>query len=214
MQKIKRGISAGAVALALCLGGCAAVEPAPAQVPAAVTAQLPTVTLAPASDVPVKLAAEPECSNVKLLDVDLDAETQRSIYWECGSDPELFCFVMAIAHQESRFQPDAVGDGGRCIGMLQINARWHTERMENLGVTDLTDPVQCAAVAVDYLRELEGIYGFAPLSHELLMGYNLGPGGARRTLKRGTTSTAYSREVMATYQNYLKELKAEDADRK
>lgn len=78
--------------------------------------------------------------------------------------------------------------------------------MEALGVTDLTDTAQCAAVALDYLRELVIRYGFEPESEALLMAYNMGPGGARKALNRGQTSTEYSREVMTVYQGYLEEL--------
>ena len=62
---------------------------------------------------------------------------------------------MAIAAVESDFNPRGIGDDGDSIGMMQINTCWHTGRMAALGVTDLTDPVQCAAVAIDYLLELE-----------------------------------------------------------
>ena len=87
--------------------------------------------------------------------------------------------------------------------MMQINTKWHTERMEALGVTDLTDPVQCAAVAVDYLQELESRYGFEPESSGILMAYNAGPSSAKNDLNAGKTSTDYSRKVMTVYQGYL-----------
>lgn len=145
---------------------------------------------------------------IRLLDIDLDPETQWAIYQECGSDNRLFCTAMAIAYRETggTFQADAVGDNGGSIGMFQINTRWHIDRMERLGVTDLTNPVQCAAVAVDYLKELVDRYGFEPESEALLMAYNMGPGGAKNALAAGTTSTAYSREVWAAYQGYLEEM--------
>lgn len=143
---------------------------------------------------------------IKPLAVDLDAETQWAIYEACGYDPGLFCLVMAIAEHESDFDPETVGDGGSSLGMMQINTRWHTGRMEALGVTDLTDPVQCATVAIDYLRELEARYGFEPESHELCLAYNMGPSGARKALADGITSNNYSESVLSTYQNYLAEI--------
>ena len=73
---------------------------------------------------------------IKPLAVDLDAETQWAIYEACGYDPGLFSLVMAIAEHESEFQPDLQGDNGQSIGMMQINTKWHTGRMEALGVTD------------------------------------------------------------------------------
>lgn len=143
---------------------------------------------------------------IKPLDVALDAETQWAIYEACGYDPGLFSLVMAIAEHESEFKPDLQGDNGQSLGMMQINTRWHTDRMEALGVTDLTDPVQCATVAIDYLQELESRYGFEAESEALLMAYNMGPSGARKALNEGRTSTDYSREIMTVYQGYLAEL--------
>ena len=125
---------------------------------------------------------------------------------KCGQDGRLFCAVMAIASVESGFDAQTVGDGGDSLGMMQINTKWHTGRMEALGVTDLTDPVQCAAVAIDYLRELEARYGFEPESHELCLAYNMGPSGARKALADGITSNNYSESVLSTYQNYLAEI--------
>ena len=139
--------------------------------------------------------------DVPLLDVPLEAETQWAIFEQCGQDTELFCAVIAIAEIESDFDPQMVGDGGNSIGMMQINTRWHTGRMEALGVTDLTDPVQCAVVAIDYLLELEEITKAGPGDHRLYVGYNAGPSRAKRT-----SSTAYSREVMAVYQEYIEEM--------
>ena len=116
---------------------------------------------------------------------------------------------MAIAWVESRFDTDAVGDNGVSIGMMQVNTRWHTGRMEALGVTDLTDPVQCAAVALDYLRELSEGYGFGWITdHDLYMAYNMGPGNARIAIDSGTASSGYSRAALAAFGEYAAEMEA------
>lgn len=143
-----------------------------------------------------------------LLDIGLDQETQWAIYNECGGDGGLFCTAMAIANLETggTFQTDAVGDNGDSIGLFQVNTRWHEDRMERLGVTDLTDPTQCAAVAIDYLKELSDRYGFEPESEALLMAYNMGPGGASNAIEAGITSTDYSQRGWVLYQDYLEEL--------
>ena len=165
-----------------------------------------TATEVPAPDTAGDLWSV-EREPVPILAIDLDPATQWAIYDACDRDPAIFCAVMAIAYKESRFQADAVGDGGRSIGMMQINTRWHKERMTALGVTDLTDPVQCATVAIDYLRELSEDYGLGgPDGHALYMGFNAGPDAAARMLRRGTTSTAYSREALALYAAYMQEL--------
>ena len=143
---------------------------------------------------------------IKPLAVDLDAETQWAIYEACGYDPGLFSLVMAIAEHESEFQPDLQGDNGQSIGMMQINTKWHTGRMEALGVTDLTDPVQCAAVGLDYLQELARTTGSGLTDHALYMAYNMGPSGARKALEAGRTSTSYSEAVLEVYQEYMTEM--------
>lgn len=146
----------------------------------------------------------------KLLEsVPLDAETQATILELCGGDQDTFCAIMAIAWVESRFDTDAVGDNGVSIGMMQVNTRWHTGRMEALGVTDLTDPVQCAAVALDYLRELSEGYGFGWITdHSLYMAYNMGPGNARIAIDSGTASSGYSSAALTAYGDYTLEMEA------
>lgn len=160
----------------------------------------------PTAPLPSPEATDP----VKILEsVPLDAQTQSAIFELCGSDPDTFCAIMAIARTESHFDTDAVGDNGVSIGMMQINTRWHTGRMEALGVTDLTDPVQCAAVALDYLRELSEGYGFGWITdHDLYMAYNMGPGNARTALNAGTTSSHYSRSVLAAFEEFAAEMEA------
>ena len=138
-----------------------------------------------------------------------EATTQAAILELCGGDRDTFCAIMAIAWVESRFDTDAVGDNGVSIGMMQVNTRWHTGRMEALGVTDLTDPVQCAAVALDYLRELSEGYGFGWITdHDLYMAYNMGPGNARIAIDSGTASSGYSRAALAAFGEYAAEMEA------
>ena len=206
-------LAIAAAALILCAAAINFMEPPAAETPA--DTRPPAQATAPAgqeTDAQDKPSASDLWSDdgslhrIKPLAVDLDAETQWAIYEACGYDPGLFSLVMAIAEHESEFQPDLQGDNGQSIGMMQINTKWHTGRMEALGVTDLTDPVQCAAVAIDYLRELEARYGFEPESHELCLAYNMGPSGARKALADGITSNNYSESVLSTYQNYLAEI--------
>ena len=141
-----------------------------------------------------------------LLTADLEAETQWAIFELCGQDTNLFCATMAIAYSESRFTADLLGDNGKSVGMMQINTDYHQDRMEALGVTDLTDPVQCAAVAIDYLKELENLTGATPDDPALYMAYNMGPSGARKAIAAGRETTPYSEAVLATYRSYKEEM--------
>lgn len=60
--------------------------------------------------------------------------------------------IQAICWQESRFQADA--ENGGCVGIMQVAPKWHKDRMDRLGVTDLMDIRQNMTVAVDYLSDL------------------------------------------------------------
>lgn len=70
---------------------------------------------------------------------------------EYGICPEL---IEAVCYQESRFQPGAIGGGGKYIGIMQVNPVVHAARMQRLGVIDLTDTRSGMLVGVDYLAEL------------------------------------------------------------
>lgn len=183
----------------------------PADAPALTIIQTPPAPPPTADPLPMDNArelwsVERDKQDTPLLSADLDATTQWAIYDVCDRDNQLFCTVMAIAWKESLYQTDIIGDGGDSIGMMQINTRWNTDRMERLGVTDLTDPVQSAMVAVDLLRELVEVYDLEIGSHELAMFYNMGPTGARRAMDAGTYETAYTQEVIAMLQTYLQEM--------
>lgn len=88
---------------------------------------------------------------VKLYDVPLDADLQNHIAVTCEAhhiDPAV---VVAMIWQESRYNPDAVGDSGNAFGLMQIWPYWHSGRMAKLGCDDLLDPFQNVTVGVDYL---------------------------------------------------------------
>lgn len=80
-------------------------------------------------------------------------EDVKEISEELGKEycicPEL---IQAICWRESRFEPDA--ENNECIGIMQVSPKWHKDRMDKLGVTDLTDIRQNMMVAVDYLSDL------------------------------------------------------------
>lgn len=146
-------------------------------------------------------------STPKLLEsVPLGKETQREIFDLCGQDDSLFCAVMAISNKESRFTPAIIGDNGRCVGMMQINYAFHIDRMKALGVTNLLDPIENAAVAISYIKDLEKEFFVGADSHVLYVAYNMGPTGARELFDKGVYSTSYSWDVAAYYEAYMQEL--------
>ncbi len=122
-------------------------------------------------------------------DIPLDRDVQAHVFNLCEQrdiDPAV---VFAMIWRETRYDVDAIGDSGYAFGLLQIQPRWHGERMERLGCTDLLDPIQNITVGVDYLAEMiERGNGL----EWALCAYNAGASGAN---KRGGTSQ-YTREVM------------------
>ena len=106
---------------------------------------------------------------------------------EYGIRPDVLYAVMEI---ESGYQVDA--KNGSCYGLMQI----HTINMEylsnNIGTTDLTDPVQNIRAGAFILGGYLKKYSLP----DSLMAYNLGEGGAKRLWKQGIHETGYTRKVL------------------
>lgn len=73
-----------------------------------------------------------------------------------GLNPDI---VKALIEEESGWVASAEGDNGQSIGLMQIQERWHKERMKRLGVTNLYDSEQNITVGCDILSELLNKYG-------------------------------------------------------
>lgn len=135
------------------------------------------------TETPTEEATEPI---TVLYDVPLDYELQLHIISESveyGIDPAI---IIAMAYKESAYRADAIGDNGNSYGLLQIQPKWHSKRMQKLGCTDLLDPYQNVTVAVDYLAEQIDRYGSLAKG---LTAYNKG--------HYAGTITKYAKSVMA-----------------
>lgn len=67
--------------------------------------------------------------------------------------------IKALIEEESGWVASAEGDNGQSVGLMQIQERWHKERMKRLGVTNLYDSEQNITVGCDILSELLNKYG-------------------------------------------------------
>lgn len=105
-------------------------------------------------------------------DVPLDGETQAFLRSACEEAGITYELALAVIRQETDFR-NIVGDNGDSIGYMQIQPRWHRERMERLGVTDLADPYSNFRVGCDFLSELLEKYTL----EEALTAYNSGKPG-------------------------------------
>lgn len=125
-------------------------------------------------------------------DVPLSQEFQNYLFSKCAEYNIAPALVLAVMEKESGFDASKIGDDGASVGLMQINGQHHKERMERLGIVNLMDPYQNAAVGIDYLAEAlrknpEGVY-------YALMYYNGGPSYAENKMQQGKYSE-YAMEV-------------------
>lgn len=151
--------------------------------PAAVTCEL----LAAYEDVP-------KCGQV-YYDIPFDCDMQDLVREACQEADIPFELALAVIWRESTYR-NISGDSGASIGYMQVQPKWHWDRMERLGVTDLTDPYSNFRVGCDYIAELLDRY---PLAYALTA-YNSGKPGLSK----------YSESVMS-YMDTLLGINADDA---
>ena len=130
-------------------------------------------------------------------DIPLDAETQQLLWQACEETGLTYELALAVIWKETTFR-NVVGDGGESFGYMQVQPKWHQERMDRYGVTDLMDPYSNFLVGCDYLVELadkdRGIQW-------MLHAYNGGPAYANKMAKAGKVSQ-YASDVLS-YMNTL-----------
>ena len=116
---------------------------------------------------------------------------------EIGTDygicPEL---LMAMIEKESSGRKNVVSESGH-IGLMQITPRFHQERIDRLGVYDLTDIKGNILVGTDYLNELFEKHSDI---YMVLMSYNMG--------ERKATEL-YEQEIYSNYAVSITERSAE-----
>ena len=105
-------------------------------------------------------------------DVPLDGDTQALLHAACEEAGITYELALAVIRQETEFR-NVIGDNGDSIGYMQIQPRWHKDRMGRLGVTDLTDLYSNFRVGCDFLAELLSKYTL----EEALTAYNSGKPG-------------------------------------
>ena len=145
------------------------------------------------TEVTEEKAAAPVEDPVLYFDVPLEKDLQSHIFKLCetyGVDPAI---VVAMIERESGFRPAVKGDNGRSYGLMQIQLRYHKERMKKIGVTDLLNPYHNVAVGIDLLGELSDR---GKSLEWVLMAYNGGYGYADRNISAGTISN-YAKSIMA-----------------
>lgn len=127
-------------------------------------------------------------------DIPLSYENQDFLHTACQESGVPYALALAVIQKETGFR-NVVGDDGASMGFMQVQEKWHWDRMERLGVKDLNHPFGNFRVGCDFLAELLDRYTV----EEALTAYNRGTPGQNE----------YSRRVMENYEAW-KELVGDD----
>ena len=142
-----------------------------------------TATEPPTAQQPTETAAT---ETYTYFACELSEDLQTFIFELCEEKQIDPAIIVAMCWKESTYDPGIVGDDGNSYGLMQIQPRWHYERMLRLGCTDLLDPYQNITVGVDFLCELLERYGSID---KALTAYNQG--------HYSETVTEYAKTVIA-----------------
>jgi len=152
-----------------------------------------------AQGMPLSVAVKVEPSEVvRYYDVPLNRELQDHLFAVCEEYAVPAELVLAIIAVESEFNWQAKSTTGD-YGLMQINECNLGWLGEEVGITNAYNPFQNITAGVYILAQC-----WADDLSETLMRYNCGVGGAERLRSKGVTETAYTRKVLAEYEN-LKE---------
>jgi len=132
------------------------------------------------------------------FDCPLSEELQDYIFELCADAEVPVSLVIAIIDKESEFKSDAISKTGDW-GYMQINECNHDWLAETYGISDFLDPRDNIFGGVMILRSLCSKY---ENPHRIAMSYNMGENGAKKAWESGTTSTAYSRDVVELWEMY------------
>lgn len=127
-------------------------------------------------------------------DIPLDLDLIEHIQGLCDEYNIPIEIALAVIEQESTYKADAVSYIG-AKGLMQVQEKYHKDRMENLDCTDLFDPYQNTMVGMDYLAEL--LEKYDGNIYKALTAYNRGENGAyKQFFSKGIYQSDYCREVL------------------
>ena len=138
------------------------------------------------------METEEEAPSYQSDAVPLNHDTQAQVLGWCEEYGVPYSVALAVIEAESSFRPDA--ENGSCYGYMQINSINKSWLFQEIGVTNLEDPLQNLHSGISMLGDLYGKYGDW---HKALVCYNCGETGAyNHYFSQGLTSSGYSRHVM------------------
>lgn len=117
----------------------------------------PTCSAPPIDSECVIETVEPE-SVYYHSEIPLSREEQDMLGSACEEFGVPYGMALGLIEKETHFR-NVLGDDGASAGYMQIQEKWHWDRMTRLGVTNLFDPEGNFRVGCDFLAELYGKYG-------------------------------------------------------
>ena len=151
-----------------------------AESPTVVDVTEPTLSTVQSTTVPYiqmtieTTSSEDEVESFRYYDhINFEYELQELLWAACEETGCPYELALAVVFRESSYR-NTTGDSGNSVGYMQIQPKWHQERMEKLGVTDLSDPLSNFRVGCDLLAELIEKYGSV---ESALTCYNTGSPG-------------------------------------
>lgn len=130
------------------------------------------------------------------FDVPLDEDLQLYIFELSERYSVPMELIIAVIGQESNYDPSKIGDNHNSYGLMQVQPKWHEERMVQYNVTDLLNPYENCLIGVDYLAECLQKGGL----EWGLMAYNGGPEHANNMTAQGVI-TEYAESVIYLSEN-------------
>lgn len=143
-----------------------------------------------------KIIEKPEEAELYLLrdDVPLSNDEQKWLQDACNEFGVPYSMALGLIEKETDFR-NVFGDAGASSGYMQVQKKWHSDRMDRLGVTDLMDPQGNFRVGLDYLSELYRKYNNWGVA---LTVYNIGYNPGRITV--------YANDVLTNEKKWEKTL--------
>ena len=90
--------------------------------------------------------------------IPLSRDEQELLWDACEEFGVPYALALGLIETETNFR-NITGDNGNSSGYMQIQRRFHGDRMDRLGVTDLMDPGGNFRVGLDFLTEQYNKYG-------------------------------------------------------
>lgn len=146
--------------------------------------------------IPIQRMVITRVQEIKKVDCKLSAELQTAMYDACEKYDIPFALALAVAEQESRFNPDAESSTND-YGLMQINQiNFGWLRKNGIEPLDHKGNIEAGVMMLSQAVKKYGDYELA------LMAYNCGDTGARKLWNQNIYSTKYSASTLERFDKW------------